>query len=145
MSGISILSNRVFTQRTDRLALIVAAACGKTTLSNLEGLLVCGQCAQLRQGKRLRKPTAKILEMLTLSEQDKDGSSPGVENGMIDWEEGSPLKLEWRGTALRKSGVKRKRINLNCIETFTWHAPDEVSGAMENGMSISRPGMAREG
>lgn len=135
----------MFTQKTDRLALIVAAACEKSSLFNLEGLLVCGQCALLRQGKRLRKPTAKILEMLTLSEQEKDGSSPGGENGTVEWEEGTPVKLEWSGTALRKSGVKRKRINLNCIETFTWHAPEEVLGATENRMNISRPDMTRDG
>jgi hypothetical protein len=121
----------------------IAAFCEKASLSKLEGVLVCGRCLQQSHGKRLRRPSTKVLEML--EEPGSDGSSPPkAENGKVAWtedaplwkEESPPLKLEWSGTSLRKSGRKRKRVNLK--GPFAWQDPYEGPGATENGTKRTR-------
>lgn len=111
----------------------------KTELSTVDGMLVCGQC----HGKRPRKLSAKALAMLSSDEAVIDELSPtGVENGKaFTDEESPPAKLEWSGTSLRKSGRKRKRVNLNA-GPFAWcdrhDGPDDGPMKMETRAKVAR-------
>jgi len=117
----------------------VAVDGDKAELSTVDGMLVCGQC----HGKRPRKLSAKALAMLSNEEVVCDELSPTeVENGKVFTKVASPpLKLEWSGTSLRKSGRKRKRVNLNA-GAFAWcdahDASDNGSMRMETRTKLAR-------
>jgi hypothetical protein len=106
----------------------VAVYGDKVELSTVDGMLVCGQC----HGKRPRKLSAKALAALTSEEAVNDDElETEVENGQVFVkEESPPPKLDWSGTSLRKSGRKRKRINLNA-GSFAWS--DKYDGS-DNGV-----------
>jgi len=117
----------------------VAVDGDKAELSTVDGMLVCGQC----HGKRPRKLSAKALAMLSSEEAVSDELSPTeIENGKVFTKvESPPLKLEWSGTSLRKSGRKRKRININ-TGVFAWcdahHVPYNGSTKMETRAKFAR-------
>lgn len=102
----------------------LAADGDKVELSTVDGMLVCGQC----HGKRPRKLSAKALAALSNEEVGSEESSPTeTENGKVSIKvESPPLKLEWSGTSLRKSGRKRKRVNLNA-GAFAWIDAHDLS------------------
>lgn len=122
----NVLLNRVLSSVNVKIkghGVFVAVDGDKAELSTVDGMLVCGQC----HGKRPRKLSAKALAMLSSEEAAKDDElETEVENGEVFAKAESPPKLEWSGTSLRKSGRKRKRINLKA-GSFAWS--DTYDGA----------------
>jgi hypothetical protein len=107
----------------------------------VDGIEVCGQCLHLRQGKRLRKPTVKVLEMLA-AESEKQGPLE-MDNGRIPNGQGQDLLSEWRNSSPpRKSGVKRKRVNINCVDEYAWQDDTDELGA-KGSVPTKRPRTVR--